>query len=287
MTGSRSLKKGDNMRDVEIIGMLKTYVAKSLVGAGALKGAPCKIKSIVKASGINTVTFEWTDDNGDTQESTMLVADGAKGDDGDQGIQGIQGPPGADGTDGVSPTITVKTSSSSEYVLTITDKNGSYDTPNLKGSGGGSGASALSDLTDIDLENLANGQVLVYNSVTAKWENVSLTIPANLDDLTDVIITTAASGQFLKWNGAAWVNAAIDYGDITNTPTIPTVPVKEVQVNGTALTPDGSGAVNVQAITSASVNGVAQTITSGAVDLDVASNLITEDQWTSIGSILS
>lgn len=254
------------MRDVELIGMLKTYVAKSLVGAGALKGAPCKIKSIVKASGINTVTFEWTDDNGDTQESTMLVADG---------------------TDGVSPTITVKTSSSSEYVLTITDKNGSYDTPNLKGSGGGSGASALSDLTDIDLENLANGQVLAYNSVTSKWENVSLSIPANLDDLTDVIITTAASGQFLKWNGAAWVNSAIDYGDITNTPTIPTVPVKEVQVNGTALTPDGNGAVNVQAITSASVNGVAQTITSGAVDLDVASNLITEDQWTSIGTLLS
>lgn len=35
-----------------------------------------------------------------------------------------------------------------------------------------------------------------------------------------------------------------------------------------------------------SVNGVAQTVTEGAVDIDVASNLITEAQWASIASIL-
>lgn len=40
-------------------------------------------------------------------------------------------------------------------------------------------------------------------------------------------------------------------------------------------------------VDSIAVNGVAQTITQGAVDLDVASNLITEAQWTSIQSILS
>lgn len=40
-------------------------------------------------------------------------------------------------------------------------------------------------------------------------------------------------------------------------------------------------------IDSISVNGVAQTISQGAVDLDVASNLIPETQWASIGSILS
>lgn len=40
-------------------------------------------------------------------------------------------------------------------------------------------------------------------------------------------------------------------------------------------------------ITSVSVNGVAQTITSGAVDLDVASNLITEAQWTNVQAILN
>lgn len=267
------------MKDVEIIGMLKTYVAKCLVGAGALKGAPCTIKSITYASGVNTLVFEWTDNNGDKQESTMLVYDGAQG---ETGGRGPAGPSGADGTDGFSPTITVKTSTSDSYVLTITDKNGSYDTPNLKGSGGGGGASAMSDLTDVDLKNLANGQALVYNGTTAKWENVALSIPANLDDLTDVTITSAASGQYLKWDGSKWVNSAISYSDISGTPTIPTVPIEEVQLNGTALVPDGNKAVNVQAITSVSVNGVSQTPTAGALDLDVAANLITETQWTAI-----
>lgn len=168
------------MKDVEIIGMLKTYVVKSLIGVGALKGAPCKIKSIVKASGINTVTFEWTDNNGDTQESTMLVYDGA---------------PGADG---ISPTITVKTSSSSEYVLTITDKNGSFDTPNLKGSGGGGGASVMSDLTDVDLTALANGSVLMYDSTSAKWEATAL----SLSDISGIDIAGITDGQILAWDVA-------------------------------------------------------------------------------------
>ena len=63
---------------------------------------------------------------------------------------------------------------------------------------------------------------------------------------------------------------------------VPTVPIEEVQLNGTALTPDGNKAVNIQAITSVSVNGVSQTPTAGALDLDVAANLITETQWTAI-----
>lgn len=36
-----------------------------------------------------------------------------------------------------------------------------------------------------------------------------------------------------------------------------------------------------------SVNGVAQTVTAGAVDIDVASNLIPETQWASIESLFS
>lgn len=40
-------------------------------------------------------------------------------------------------------------------------------------------------------------------------------------------------------------------------------------------------------IDSISVNGVAQTISQGAVDLDVASNLITETQWTAIQAVFN
>lgn len=38
---------------------------------------------------------------------------------------------------------------------------------------GGGGASAVSDLTDVSLSNLANGQILKYNSTTQKWENAN------------------------------------------------------------------------------------------------------------------
>lgn len=161
------------MQDVEIIGMLKTYVAKSLVGAGALKGAPCTITSITHddENHVTEVVFKWTDDNGDEQTDTMSVPDGAKGETGSTGATG------ATGADGFSPTIVVKTSTDNTYILTITDDNGSYDTPNLKGSGAG--------------------------------------------------------------------------------------------------------------VNNISVNGVAQTISGGAVDLDVASNLITDDQWATIEAALT
>lgn len=166
------------MRDVEIIGLLKTYVVKSLVGMGALKGANCRIKSITKVNGISTLTFIWTDTDGNDQESVMLVADG------------------------ISPSITVKTSTDDTYILTITDENGSFDTPNLKGSGSGSD-SALSDLTDVDLDNLASGDALVYDG--SKWSNVALADIATSGDAADASYDGTTSGLSAKN-----VQAAID-----------------------------------------------------------------------------
>lgn len=42
--------------------------------------------------------------------------------------------------------------------------------------GGSSGASAISELTDVDLQNLSNGQVLLYDAATQKWKNGSIDI---------------------------------------------------------------------------------------------------------------
>lgn len=158
------------MKDVEIIGMLKTYISQTLVGMGALKGANCRIKSIVKSGDLNTVTFIWTDTDGTSKESTMLVLDGTSG------------------IDGVSPTIVVKESTDTKYILTITDATGSFDTPNLKGSGGGGGASALSDLTDVQLTSLAAGNALIYDATAEKWVNMALATVAtsgSYNDLSD------------------------------------------------------------------------------------------------------
>lgn len=192
------------MKDVEIIGMLKSYVSKTLVGMGALKGANCRIKSIVKTTGLNTVTFVWTDTDGVSKESTMLVYDGEKGE------TGATGATGATGEDGFSPTITVKTSTSDTYILTITDANGSYDTPNLKGSGGGS-ASNLSDLSDVSLSELAQGNILVYDSTESKWKNTAL----KLSDLADVSFTDLAAEQIAYYDATSqkWKN--VDAGAVS------------------------------------------------------------------------
>ena len=60
------------LSDVEIIGVLKTYVKESLAGAGSLEGAPCQIQGIVdNGDGTQTVTFLWEDGDGDTHTTEM------------------------------------------------------------------------------------------------------------------------------------------------------------------------------------------------------------------------
>lgn len=40
-----------------------------------------------------------------------------------------------------------------------------------KAGGGGGGSTTLAGLTDVDISNPSNGQTLVYNSTSGKWEN--------------------------------------------------------------------------------------------------------------------
>lgn len=47
----------------------------------------------------------------------------------------------------------------------------SYMMGQKAGPGGGGGSSTLSGLTDVDISNPTDGQVLVYNAETGKWEN--------------------------------------------------------------------------------------------------------------------
>lgn len=44
----------------------------------------------------------------------------------------------------------------------------------LNSSGGGGGATSLVDLLDVSISNPSNGQALVYNSTTQKWENMNV-----------------------------------------------------------------------------------------------------------------
>lgn len=80
--------------------------------------------------------------------------------------QGVKGETGATGADGYSPTATV-IKSGDTATITITDKNGTTTTTISDGS---SGASSVSQLTDVDLTGLSNGDVLVYDSTSQEWK---------------------------------------------------------------------------------------------------------------------
>lgn len=237
------------MKDVEIIGMLKTYISKTLVGMGALKGANCRIKSIEKSGGLNTVTFIWTDTDGTSKESTMLVLDGTNG------------------QDGVSPTITVKESTDSSYILTITDALGSYDTPNLKGGGGGGGASALSDLTDVQLSSLADGNALIYDGTASKWVNVELATVATTGSYNDLSDKPSIPDAQIQSDWEEADNTKVDY--IKNKPTL-----------GTAAAKDSTDTVTEDSTALVESGGVFTAI-------DNARGDVTETQYSAIASILS
>lgn len=58
------------------LGAARAYVNATADALGAVKGAPCTIKSITPITGGNRVTFEWTSDSGVKQTQTMDVMDG-------------------------------------------------------------------------------------------------------------------------------------------------------------------------------------------------------------------
>ena len=77
--------------------------------------------------------------------------------------------------------------------------------------GGGGGASALSDLSDVSLTTPVTGDALIYDG--AEWANTPLADVATSGDYTDLINTPSL----------ATVATTGDYGDLLNTPSLATV----------------------------------------------------------------
>lgn len=131
---------------VETLALAKAYTDDTLKGVGAVQGKNCTIQEIKKEGTTSTVTFAWTDDEGNVSTSTMIVEDGKdgvdgrpgapgekgepgndglRGEKGDPGEPGVDGAPGEDGKDGV----TFIPSVDSEGILTWTN-DGGLDNPN-------------------------------------------------------------------------------------------------------------------------------------------------------------
>lgn len=73
-----------------------------------------------------------------------------------------------------------------------------------------SNPTTLVGLTDTDINNPTNGQTLIYNSTSQKWENQNGG-SASLAGLSDVDLTTPTDGQVLTYDltNQEWVNADI------------------------------------------------------------------------------
>ena len=73
----------------------------------------------------------------------------------------------------------------------------------------GSGSSTLASLSDVNITTPTDGQGLVYNNTTQKWENGTVSSASSIDTLTDVNLTNLTNGQILKYNSTSqeWENA--------------------------------------------------------------------------------
>ena len=65
--------------DIVTYALSKKYVAKSLDGLGALKGANCTIKSTTPKDDGTEIVFEWTGTSGTKETTTILVKNGEQG----------------------------------------------------------------------------------------------------------------------------------------------------------------------------------------------------------------
>ena len=82
---------------------------------------------------------------------------------------------------------------------------------------------ALRNMSDVDVEDVQNGQVLKWNATTEKWENGTGGGGASsLDDLSDVEIDTPSNGQVLRYNtlDSEWQNMTLISDSTTSGSTV-------------------------------------------------------------------
>lgn len=79
-------------------------------------------------------------------------------------------------------------------------------------------------IDEMQLSSLQNGDAIVYNSSTNKFENKQIqsggTVIDTINDISDVSTGGATNGQFLGYDGSVWVSKKVDYQDIDNTPSL-------------------------------------------------------------------
>jgi len=117
----------------------------------------------------------------------------------------------------------------------------------------------LANLTDVDLNNLADGQIIAYDSTTQKWKNI--TGGNSIAGLSDVSLTNLSANQLLRYNATTqkWENYSLSAATSSNMGLV---------MLGAGLTRNGS-ATDVDLTTTAydnTISGLSATTAKGAID---------------------
>jgi hypothetical protein len=80
----------------------------------------------------------------------------------------------------------------------------------------------VSNIGDVSLTTLSNGQVLTYNTNTHKWYNSSVAAISQLANLGDVSVSSVAQGDYVRYDStlSKWINAPFAGTQVNYTVTI-------------------------------------------------------------------
>lgn len=162
---------------MQAIAVANTYTDETVLGGGAIKGKNCTILDVVPVATGNKITFQWTLDDGTVKTTDVVVTDGTvefdnltpeqkaslKGEKGDKGDPGEDGEKGL----GIKSVVAVEKPDGYYHLIITFDDDTTHDAGKIVVQEGG--ASAMSDLTDVDLEGLSDGKILVYDAEQEKW----------------------------------------------------------------------------------------------------------------------
>lgn len=140
------------MKDVEIIGMLKAYIKASLVGVGALKGAPCQCVITENADGTHKVTMKWVDDNNVTHTDSFDVLNGQVGEFAD---------------------ISDVSLTNLEDGQVVAYNSTTQKWENVANS---ATVNSLNNVGDVTITTVQDGQALVWSDILSKWVNKDIGI---------------------------------------------------------------------------------------------------------------
>ena len=194
------------------------YVDTGVSSVGATGNGISSVAKTGTSGLVDTYTITYTD--GTT--STFTVTNGADGQDGQDGATG----------NGIA-SITKTSTSGLVDTYTILYTNGQSTTFTVTNGQNGTGAGDMLAADYDPTQAVYNaGGIVAY--VAAQISGIS----TSLSGLTDVALSSLSAGESLVYDSVSgkWVNGSISYANLTNKPTLGTAAAKDVPSSGNAST---------------------------------------------------